>query len=274
MKKESLVCRKTMRFFLSLVVAFSLSTPLNAESIRADIPTGLLELDGLGNPVYLFVPDQYAVERALPLVISLPDSMEDLEAHIKEWQAVAIRKSLIVLVPYARPREGDAPYRVDEWLIKIKNAIAKRYRIAPDRIYLIGNGKEAAHYASYLGTKYGEEFSAVALLNGSWVGGFSSLIKIPERAQKQVPFFVSFSKEEQGQIPAAKDLATEYIEKGYMLHVEVLEEKELHTDGSFRRRMLAWLEDRNEKMRVIVAESDKNWREKFYKWVERNVKVK
>ena len=245
---------------LSFITIFVLAGPtvrVGADTFFGERATGLTKLEEYRYPVYLYVPEYSEPTRSLPLIISLPDDGEDPKKHAESWALFAKQNNLIVLTPEIRLRYTDVSYQTDSWLTGIKRNVVKRYQVAESKIFLIGTGSNA-HYAAYLGAKYPKEFSAVALLGGSWVGPLEGLIPIESRPGKQLPFFVSLIKESEATISTAEKKAAELTRDGYPVYFEVLEKKQTFIIPNFRQRMIAWLDEKSQSRQITVAESQKS----------------
>jgi hypothetical protein len=264
------VKHRQRKFFFNLLAVFFLSSLIfsaAAATFYGKVSTEVIQLEGVKYPTYLYVPPRYDPAKKYPLVISLPGMGESGEAHVNSWAKISHAKSLIVLVPTVSLREENVPYRTDEWLLKLKSDITHQYQIFPDRIYLVGNGS-AAHYAAYLGVQYPEEFSAVALMNGSWVGPFEKLMQLKSRPRKQVPFYVSLKESDPGLLEKTEKMALRFQEKGYPVYLEKLKAEEDIASEDGRKRMLKWLEEKSQSWRKVVEDSKKSLREKAAMGVE------
>ncbi|MBN1687787.1 MAG: hypothetical protein JW893_01660 [Candidatus Omnitrophica bacterium] len=218
-------------------------------------------------PVFIYVPEKYQPTKKYPLIISLPAKDESVEMHIKSWAKLGTRKSLIILVPTTQSRESDVPYRLDRWLLDLKEDVMKRYQVNPARIYLVGNG-DNAHYAAYLGVQFPEEFSAVGLLGGSWVGPFGKIMNLNTRPSRQIPFYVSLRADDIQLVEQTEKMAYEFQEKGYPVYLEKLDEKEDLDSSKTKTRMLAWLDEKSQQWISVVEESKKTFKEKLYEGID------
>ena len=263
---------KSLYAFFVMVSVFVLS---NAAPVQAtfigNAKTGLFELEDVKHPVYLFVPEQYQAERDYPLIVAIPGIGKSPEDFIKQWTGLAKSTSMIVMVPSIQPREGESPYRLDEWVLSMKNDVMNRYRIAKQKIFLLGEGTGAS-YSAYLAASHPEEFSAAALLNGSWFGPYSNMIHPEKRPRKQIPFFVAFKNAEAKLSAQTEKYALRLQKKGYPVYMEKLGENEEFSTKDFQKRMFAWLQEKSESWQGVIKESEKKVREKFSQSVERNIK--
>ncbi len=238
------------------------------------IPTGFLEINSFKYPVFMYVPEGYQPSQNYPMLILLGGTAT-AQKSVEEWTNFAKRKSLILLateLDVSSVRE--VPLNADQFLIRVKEEVLKRYRVASDRIYLVGN-REGAHYAAYLGVNYPDQFSGVALLDGSWVGPLEKALRTNNSPNHQIPFFVSMhqSADEQS-MKAAEDKAAWMSQKGYPVYFEKVDAKTDHTLMDFRKRMLTWLDEKSESWHRLVRESKKNMKEKFKSWYKDFTSVK
>ncbi|OGW82633.1 MAG: hypothetical protein A2Z83_07175 [Omnitrophica bacterium GWA2_52_8] len=246
--------------------------PAKAEtSYFGPIVTGLLELPGYGYPVYLFIPDNYDPVREYPLMISIPDEGETAEENIQRWIGLAKRRSLIVMAP-TNLRPQDTPKKMDEWVLKIKKDVAQRYHVSGKRIYLVGF-KDGAHYAAYLATNYPQEFTAVGLLKGSWVGRFQSLLQEKKASSDQVPFFLALKDETNDFMNQTREVARRYEEKGYLVFLRPLEDDKELDELEFKNEMLQWLDQKSQAWDDEIAVEKGTFKGKFHEWVHRQFKM-
>jgi predicted peptidase len=243
-----------------------------ANTFYGTVQTGLFQLNESAQPVYLYVPEHYKDSKTYPLIISIPGSGESPEAMLQEWVSIAKRKSYIVLVPTFEQRDTDVPYNVDAWLIDLKQSILKRYQIAPQRIYLIGRN-EGAHYAAYLAMKYPEQFSAVALLGGSWAGPFEKLMDIEKNPAKQIPFFVGLREADKPLLEKTIEKAYELEKNGYPVYLEKLQTDENFSSSEFKNKLLQWLEEKSLDWQKIIQGSRKTWQDKAGGWLQEQTKI-
>lgn len=251
--------------FIILLCAFFFTsiTSLFADTFYGNRPTGFLRLKEYRYPVYLYVPEHYKPERVFPLIVSLPAPGEDPKKHIESWMPFAKRRGLIVLSCELMLRYTEVPYRTDLWLLRMKNEVASRYNIPEKQIFLIGV-KENAHYAAYLGTNYPKEFSAVALLDGSWVGPLEHLLHLESRPIKQIPFFVMINEKDAGRA-GIEEKALKLTDKGYPVYMELSKGKVDYSELDFRQRLLKWLREKGQSWQRVIDESQKSFKERFRK---------
>ena len=248
-------------FFVSLFACcLSVGVILKAGTFFGTIPTGLVELKDYKYPVFLFVPENYKADRDYPLIVSVPAEGESAEKNIKYWVRLAKSQSLIVVAP-TNLRPEDLPTKMDEWLLSIKKDVMQRYRITSRKIYLVGL-EGGAHYAAYLGVKYPEEFSAVALLGGSWIGKFEKLMRLQSKPRKQRPFYVAMTQEDPALFEKTRQRAFQFEKKGYPVSMEPLEKKEDLSSDEFKKKLVTWFEEKSESWQRVVEDSKKKFKEK------------
>lgn len=238
------------------------------------IPTGFLEINSFKYPVYMYVPETYKPIQPYPLLIVM-EGYNAPQKAVEQWTNFAKRKSMIVLslgLDVSLTRE--IPLNADQFLLKVKDEVARRYKIASDRTYLVGIG-EGAHYASYLGVNYPEHFSGVALLDGAWVGPLQKALRISDNPNKQIPFFVSFHQSDNDQaLLAVEEKSAALAQKGYPVYFEKVDAKEDFGLMDFRKRMLTWLDEKSESWNRVVAENKKTTKQKIKSWFKDFTSVK
>jgi len=247
-------------FFLILSGFYSFKPQVSADTFFGEVPTGLLELSDYKEPVFLFVPPNYKPDRSYPMIVALPGEGESPEKHIQLWTGLAKRNSFFILVPTnIWPR--DTPETVDQWILDIKKDVAERYQIAQRHTFLVGSG-DGAHYGAYLGVRYPDQFAAVALLGGSWVGKFETLIRPQTNPRKQVPFFVAL-KENSELIEPTKKFALQLEAKGYPVYLkEVKDEKDFWSDP-FKKELVEWLKEKSQDWSQHAELSKRSLKEKM-----------
>lgn len=245
-------------------------TVFTAPDSSQKMATGLMQLPDYKYPVYLYVPDNYTAEKDYPFIISIPDEGETPDKNIQYWINVAARRTAIILsVTNLWP--DDMPTRMDEWLLRIKKDVADRYRVDKNHTYVVGM-ESGGHYAAYLSMTYPSEFSAVALLGEAWSGKFEQLIHPSSSTSQQIPIYVVFAKSAlTDTVEKAKQQAMELEQKGYIVSLGQLEGTESFSDMEFKLKMLSWLEEKSDDWDLKAAESQKSWKEKFKKWLKRNI---
>jgi predicted peptidase len=235
-----------------------------------DLPTGLMELD-YRYPVFMYVPTNYSADRTYPLLITIPDQGQSVEENIKYWTGWARRRSMIVLSVHNIWPE-DVPYTADKWLLKIKEDLAKRYRIDGNRVFIAGTG-DGAHYAAYLGTNYPREFSGGLLFNGSWTGKYSKLLQLRKNPIDQVPFMVVVPKDNQLMTIQVEQEALDLESKGYFVKlIQVNSNEDIGTD-EFKEEILNELNENAEMWDRKSKKSGKSVKEKVSKWKDEFFKV-
>lgn len=241
-------------FFLIL---FSPMAP--AETFFGEVPTGVIELKEFRYPVFLSVPADYDPKRAYSLLVALPDGSQTAEACLKSWEPLAKKNGWILLAAGLERREGEVPYKGDEWLLRVKREVARRYHVAPEKTYLVGPGK-SAHYAAYLGLNYPAEFAGTAVLGGSWAGPLDAIRQPSGKKAEQRPFFVALPRGDKTQ-DSARAKAGRLTQKGYAVRVEEVEPRDLQSER-LKRDALAWL-GKQGRGQSAAGEARKPWKERF-----------
>lgn len=261
-----------MILFLFAFFLNSLKTPFLTATYYGNLPTGLMQLTDFQYPVYLFVPENYKGDRDYALIISFPALGEPLEAHIKYWVSQAKRRSMLVLVPSVLAHENDAPTNFDKWFLGVKEEVQKRYQISGQKVYLVGK-KDGAHYAAYLATNYPEQFTAVALLGGSWVGPYEKAIHPSARMSRQRPFFVALEDKDPAFIQKTEQKARQFEKKGYPVYLEKTYTDESLASDDFKKSLLNWLDEKGQNWRRLEEKQSASWRGKVAAWFEQLFKV-
>ncbi|MDD5217893.1 MAG: hypothetical protein PHN49_01915 [Candidatus Omnitrophica bacterium] len=244
---------------------------IGADTFIGVTKTGLIKVENFRYPVFLFVPDNLKPGRKYPMVISVPDVAETAEKNIDRWISVAKRSTVLVLVPtYLEPR--DTPNALDRWFFEVKNLMVSAYPVNPKKVFLVGQ-KSGATYAAYLGVNYPEEFSAMALLNGSWVGQqgswtgvFEKLMRLESTPEKQIPIYVGLNEDQKDIIEKTEKTAYDFQKRGYFVEVRKFPAGEDLITRDYQKTLIQWLDERSEDWATIVQNSQKNWQEKFKKW--------
>ncbi|MBI3306380.1 MAG: hypothetical protein HYZ84_01050 [Candidatus Omnitrophica bacterium] len=254
----------TILFFVFLFC--SLINQAKADTVYGTIPTGLMELKDYKYSVYLYVPPAYEPDKDYPLLIALAGEGESPEKNMEYWMSLGKKHNVIIVSPAAHWPE-DLPYQMDRWLIQLKDEIAQRYRVSPTKTYLVGkNG--GAHYASYLGVNYPDQFSAVAALGGSWVGKYEKLMHLRSRPEGQVPFLVMTQGDQVDFVKKTEAWAYEFEKKGYPIYLRRIGADEDVASDDFKKQILDWFEEKSEDWQSKVAKSKKTFRSKFDKAVK------
>ncbi len=263
---------KAKQFFCGLLLVFlSLTMPVRADFL-GKAATGIQELKDYRYPVSLYVPESYNPSRTYPFLIAVPDSNENPAKYIEEWQSVARKKNMIVLVPSLQMRDEDVPYTTDKWLFAIKSDIQKQYKIDGKKIFLVGKNL-GAHYAGYLGVKYPQEFSAVALLDRSWAGPFEKLMQFRKSPADQRPFYAAVSKTDEAGYKEAERVAFEMTRSGYPVYLEKAD-KDAFATSEFKKKVVDWLEEKSASWSQAAAESGKSFKAKTRQAVKEFFEVK
>jgi poly(3-hydroxybutyrate) depolymerase len=258
--KKRLILSFFFIFFLSQSPQLS-----TADTLYGEFQTGLIEMKGFHHPVYLYVPDTLKPDRKYPLVIAISEEDVDPKQSIEYWKSIANRHSLIVLAPLYH-RIEDVPYLVDKWFFQIKELIKNMYPVNSQKVFLIGV-KNGSQYAGYLGTNYADEFSAIALLGGSWAGKFEKLLYFHSDPVNQVPFYVALKADQQSLIKETEQLAAKFEKRGYLVQVTQLPEGQDYDTPEFKKKLLQWLQAKSEQWEVVKAQREKTFKEKVRKAV-------
>lgn len=259
--------QKRILFILFFIFILSFQTQhVHAEELSETIPTGLLQLDEHKYPVYLFVPENYVLGKTYPLIVTMPAEGEDPLENIEFWTSFAKRRTFLIL-GVANVWPSDVPYRMDSWFLKIKNDVVERYNIDPNRVFMIGKDG-GAHYAGYLGTKYPEEFSAIAMINGAWNGKFDKLIETKHSPAEQRPFFLVFSQDQKAAYESAKQQAYRFDQAGYPIVLSQLQDGEDLSSLEFKGTLLDAMTEKSKTWRAVIDESHKTFKAKFKKGVK------
>ena len=246
-------------FFIFL--SYFISVFATAGTFYGDLRTGLIELENYKYPVFLYVPDAVKAGSKYPLVISIPDEGETAEENIKKWQSMTQVRTVIILVPtYLRPE--DVPNSYDRWLFQIKNLVSFEFPVNRKAIYLVGE-KGSASYVAYLGVNFPEEFSAVALLEGSPVGAFEKLMDLKTRPSRQVPFYIALKESQQNLFESTKTKVYEFEKYGYDMEVETLPDTEDLHRREFTKKLLERLSQKAEDWYALAQQDRKALKEKM-----------
>jgi hypothetical protein len=230
-------------------------------------PSGLVEVSGYKYPVFLYAPKDYKTDRTYAMIMIAPAEAAKAEEQIAYLTGLAQRRSVFILAPYVLwPKQGDTPYRLDEWLLTVKRDVMERFPISKKRVYLVGKGL-GAHYAAYMATKYPKEFSAAALLGQAWDGPFSQLIDPRSDAADQVPFFIALKAG--GDAKSRNQGWFDKFQKdGYPLHlVDYASDEELEA-LEFKKSVFDWMEATAQSWENTVAQGQQTWKGKFKKGVK------
>lgn len=255
-------------FVFILALIFSLALPVVSSAVLIDdeeegprVPTGLLELEGYRYPVMLLVPDSYTHKLAYPMVVAIPDEGKEPKEAMQYWESMAKRRNMIVLAS-TNLRPEDLPTRVDEWILGIMKDVSMRYRVDKKRIYLFG--KDAgAHYAAYLATEHPEAFSAVALINGSWMGKYEELVRPRTSASEQIPFLIFISEDREELYNETMSRALKFESKGYSVQVNKVVGEDSLTKLTFKKQLFELMETKSQEWQDIAAESGQTFKERF-----------
>jgi predicted peptidase len=245
-----------------------IKNPASDEPVQsATVPSGLVEVEGFKYPVYLFIPKDYKTDRTYAMIMIAPAENMKAQDQIEYLTGLAQRKSIFILAPYVLwPKSGTTPYQLDDWLLSVKRDITERFPINKNRVYLLGKDS-GAQYAGYLGAKYPQEFSAVALIGEAWDGPFSQLVRQQWDAHDKVPFFVALKAG--GEAMTRNQVWLDaFQKKGYPLHLVEYKNDEELADLEFKKSVFDWMEATSQSWAVSVAQKQKTWKGKFKKGVK------
>ncbi|MBI3313643.1 MAG: hypothetical protein HYZ83_05370 [Candidatus Omnitrophica bacterium] len=244
----------------------SLIAQATADNFSGTIPTGLLELKDYKYPVFLYVPPTYEPDKDYPLLIALSGEGETPEKNMEYWSGMAKRNNVIVLSPVSMWAK-DMPGNLDKWLIGLKDDVMDRYRISPQRVYLVGRNK-SAHYASYLGVNYPDEFSAVAMVGGSVTGIFDKLMKFQTSPERQRPLLMMVPEEQSQVLKETEQRAYEFEKKGYPVYLKKIAKGEDVSSNDFKKQILDWFEEKSKDWQDNIKKSKKTFKAKWNKGVK------
>lgn len=227
-----------MRILLLLVFLGSLMgfAPLESRAeFYGTLPTGLLVIEKK-HPYYLFIPPDYSSEKDWPLLFLLGKPGEDPKELITSWLEWAKENQFLVVVPSIFPREGAVPVELEQWLLKVKKEVTERYRVHSSQILLAGF-EAGAPYAAYLGIRFPEEFSAVALVGEARPGPLKKVIRLDSDPKKQISFYLA--PDPQGKtFPEAEAWALQLEKKGYRVTFDPLKPDD--DFSKLRERITQW----------------------------------
>ncbi len=233
-----------MKRYLSLLIFVftfcGVITPVQAEFYGTPA-TGLLVLEKK-YPYYLFVPPEYSQDKSWPLLIIMGERAAEPKELIEAWVEWAKQKKVMVMAVPTLVPEKDLPEAADRWLINVKRDILERYRVDPSNILLMGTGF-GAQYAAYLGLSHPEEFGAVALVKGAWVGPFERLVKATSDRKRQISFYVLVNPQDKD-YAANEKKALSLEQKGYQIKMEPLKKGEDWLTA--RDPLFAWFNEHTE----------------------------
>lgn len=246
------------------------SEPSPSPSVTAAEPangaklSGLVEITGYKYPVYLYVPQDYQLDRIYPMIIMAPSETTTDKEQMEYLKGLGQRWGIFILAPHALwPQAGTVPYNLDEWLLSVKKDVMERFPINKKRVYLFGKDS-GAHYAAYLAMQKPTEFSAVALLGKAWDGSFEQLIKVHTSKENQVPFYVALKAGSDDRLHNQSWL-DQLQAKGYLIYLTEYQKDEDLNSIEFKKAVFDWLEDKSQSWAAIVGESQKGWKGKFKK---------
>lgn len=233
-------------FFFCFIFLNSFVGNLKGEFFGS-VPTGLLALEKK-HPYYLYVPPDYSSEKAWAFLVLLGQSGKDPKQVIEPWVEWAKQNHFLILVPGLSFREGTVPDLADKWILKIKEEVGERYRVDRSQILLTGIGS-GAHYAAYLGVNYPHEFSAAALVRGSWAGPFEKLIRPKSSSRRQISFYLALDPDSK-EYPRMEQWALRLEKNGYRIKLDPLKLNEEFS--GLQQRIAQWFHQDTD-ARTILA---------------------
>lgn len=245
----------------AVTVLFFAQNVFAAETLRGEIKTGSQKLEEYRYPVFLYVPESYDASKKYPFLIALPDVDADPALYLAEWLQAGKAKGYIILAPTLKILISEVSVQADQWLLEVKNDIAKRYNTDSARILLAGK-KQGAHYAAYLGLRYPEEFSAGIFFGRAWAGPLQSVLEIKGNPSRQRPFFAALDESDADYFQAVEKIAGKMTDKGYPVYLQKTAKENLDSND-VKKQALAWFEDGRESWARRSAESSKGWKAKF-----------
>lgn len=249
--------KRTLFFLIFISSLVGLSARESRGEVYGKFPTGLLQLEKK-YPYYLYVPTEYSPEKSWPVLFLLGKRGEEPKDVISPWVDWANQNQFIVLVPSVFPREGTVPTEVDEWLFRVKEEVAQRYRIDPSRILLMGS-EYGSQYAAYLGLNYPDKFSSVVLIQGPLPGAFEKLMKLTSNSRKQASFYLAPDAQGEG-FSRAKEWALKLEKKGYPVTFEPMKADE--NFSAVRDRLTQWLRKESEARSILKEKPRKKFKDK------------
>jgi len=262
----TLVPPKRVLFIFSLVFLLA-GIPLRTSEATfiGETKTGLIEIKDFTYPVFLYVPDNIKPDRKYPLMIVVPDEGKDPTESIELWKGVAIRNT-VMLLAVSIERIDDIPDEWDRWFFEMKSILTEMYPVNKKQIFLIGESGRTS-YAAYLGFNYPEEFSAVALMGGSWVGKFEKLMRLQSHPTKQIPFYIALKSDQDALLEETEQKALELSEKGYPLQLTQFKKGEEYLNSKFKKQLILWLKEKSQTWQAVMATEQKTFKQKFKKAV-------
>jgi len=237
------------------------------EKPKRDLPTGLLELTGFKDPVFLYVPEGLEKDKKYPLLFMTPGESATAESSLEYILPTAKSLECFVLATGSLlPRQG-IPFELDRWLLKIKNDLMQRFPIDPSKIYAIGRNS-GGHYAAYLITAYPGDFSGAALVGEAWSGLFEDVLKPRVSAGDQMPVVVAFATDQQDTKIKNEKWVLEYQQKGYPVEVMVPPAGQDLNSPDFTVTLLEWLDKKSQAWKLIREEQNKTFKQRLKKGVK------
>jgi len=257
------VIHKTGNFIALFFVLFTIlavSPAVADETGETEIQTGVIALKDFNYPVHVYIPQGMKPDRKYPMLMSLPKFGESTEQNIENWKGLANRKMMVILSPeFLDPRE--TPYDYDRWLMQVKAVVTQMFPVNPTKVYLIGN-ESSASYAAYLAVNNPEDFSAVALLGGSWLGRFEKLMVLGTRPSRQLPIYVVFKPDQEQLFKDSEVKALAFSSRGYPIKLVQADPKQEYMSLEFKKELLDWLDQRSQEWAGVIVRNNKTFKEK------------
>ena len=242
------------------------SSQTQIEKPKRKLPTGLLQLQGFKDPVYLYVPEGLEAEKKYPLLVMVPSETHTPEEQLEYMVPTAKSLECFVLAPH-NTWPKDTPYEIDKWLLKVKSEIMSRFPIDSSKVFAIGRDY-GAQYAAYLVTAYPEEFSGAALMGEAWEGPFTSLLKPRQNAVEQLPVVAAFTADQQNQKTKNEKWVLEYQRLGYPVQVMTPPEGQDFNSPEFKVAVLEWLDQKAKAWKLVREEKNKTLKQRLKKGIK------
>jgi predicted esterase len=166
-------------------------------------------------PFYLYLPDEYAPDRALPLFIGVNGSSADGRSCWNTWQRYADEYGYVLLCPELADPDGRLEQvRANAMLLEILGQIYKEYSLQP-KIFMAGfsAGGQFVHGYAFMNPNYVAGVSVIA------TGNYYK----PPSSTRHIPFVVIVGdRDDPGNVENAKGLAQLLDEGGYSVELHVL----------------------------------------------------
>ncbi len=236
---------------------FSLDTSAEA-TFFGEAKTGFQEITTDRYGASFFVPPSFNAQQDWPLVIVLySDEVHKGADFVKNWvEDFKTRNTIALFVSYLEPRES--PYDSDKRLFRLMDEFQKMYPVDQKRILLTAFGG-AAHYAFYLGFRYPERFSAVALIGGGTEGRFERFFSYDNSQSKKLPFLVLYGTKDTA-IEKEKFVAhhLEWSARGYQIDVQEMKGLDRTLRPEFKTKIMDWFVSLPAAVETGVKQTEKN----------------